>query len=65
MFPQNAEQFRTPIDSGQSDAATIAATQSILADDDLVTIEDPIPPVAVQEVIADVTVKQERTEQGI
>ena len=58
---QNAEQFRAPININphQSDAATLAATQSILPDDDLVTIEDPIPPVAEEKDISEINIKQE------
>lgn len=64
---QNAEQFRAPpvnLNPHQSDAATLAATQSILPDDDLVTIEDPIPPVAEEKDISEINIKQERGDPG-
>jgi hypothetical protein len=60
---QNAEQFRAPSHPPQSDAATLAATQSILTED-LVNIEDPIPPIAEQEIISEMNVKREQN-QGI
>jgi hypothetical protein len=58
---QNAEQFRAPSHPPQSDAATLAATQSILTED-LVNIEDPIPPIAEQEIISEMNVKREQNQ---
>jgi len=58
---QNADQFRAPSHQPQSDAATLAATQSILTEE-LVDIEDPIPPVAEQEIISEL---HEKPGQGI
>ena len=57
---QNADQFRAPSHPPQSDAATLAATQSILTEE-LVDIEDPIPPVAEQEIISELI---EKPDQG-